>query len=132
MNPRVQEHREQMERFRQMKAYYASIRRPWLEWVTFLWALAAATLYAGACLRWWLPGRGIPVFLCYGAAVILFIGIDSIFAPAHDPVRMPLGGFNPSRMYEKFVMQERAWQLIVVLLIPATARLIAAFQFHPQ
>src|SRR4051812_34268900 len=122
MSPSAQKHREEMERFRQTKAYYASIRRPAVEWTTFIVALAAAILAGGRLLGWWL-GPGGWVFGAYVVALIAFVGLDSIFAPAHDPVRMPLGGFNPSRMYEKFVMQERAWQLVLVLMIPATARL---------
>ena len=121
-----------MEQYRQSKAYYASIRRPWLERVTFTLALLASI--AVSLRRFGIgitdyehEGQWLTVFYC--VSLILFLGLDTIFAKAHHPVPMPLGGFNPSRIYEKFTMQGRAWQLLLVLMLPLTARFIVALRF---
>jgi hypothetical protein len=59
---------------------------------------------------------------------ITFTGADSWVARAWHPIPNPLGGVNPGRMYEKVAMQERAWQLLLVLMLPITARLWVAFR----
>lgn len=128
----AEQHKAERELYRQTKAYYASIRRPWLERITFILALVASILVS---LRRF--GLGITDYerhgqwltLFYWVALILFAGLDSIFTKAHHPIPIPFGGLNPSRLYEKFAMQERAWQLLLVLMLPLTARLIAAIMF---
>lgn len=132
MSLRAEQHRAEKEQYRQTKAYYASIRRPMMERITFAFALAGSIASAGLILGLWLPGYGEWVTLFYIVSFIAFIGLDSIFAQAHHPVPLPLGGFNPSRIYEKFSMQERAWQILVVLMLPLTARLISAIRFATQ
>jgi hypothetical protein len=128
----ARQHRAELERYREIKAYYSSIRRPAIERITFAFALAASITSAGRILGWWLIGYGQWIALFYILSFIAFVGLDSIFAPARHPVPLPLGGFNPSRIYEKFSMQERAWQILVVIMLPVTARLIAAFTFTAQ
>lgn len=128
----AEQHKAERELYRQTKAYYAAVRRPWLEHITFTLALVASILVS---LRRF--GIGITDYehhgqwltLFYWVALILFVGLDSIFAKAHHPVPIPFGGLNPSRLYEKFAMQERAWQLLLVLMLPLTARLIVAIMF---
>jgi hypothetical protein len=129
MSRASEQHKAEMEQYRQIKAYYDSIRRPVLERITFALALVASIVAAGRILGLWLTGYGQWVAVFYGVSLIAFVGLDSVIAPAHHPVPLPLGGFNPSRIYEKFSVQERAWQILVVLMLPVTARLIAAFMF---
>ncbi len=132
MSLAAEQHKAEREQYRQTKAYYASIRRPGIERITFAFALAASITSAGRILGWWLLGYGQCVTLFYIISFIAFIGLDSIFAKALHPVPLPFGGFNPSRIYEKFAMQERAWQILVVLMLPVTARLISAIMFASQ
>jgi hypothetical protein len=126
MSRRAEQHRAELEAYRKTKEYYASIRRPGLERVTFGVALAAAIAAAGRILNLWLIGYGEWITVIYAIAFVSFVGLDSIFTRADHPVDLPLGGFNPSRIYEKFAMQERAWQVLVVLMLPLTARLVLA------
>lgn len=129
MSLRAQQHRAELELYRQTKAYYDSIRRPWLERITFSLALLASVLVS---LRRFGIGiinnehHGQWLIAFYWVSFVLFIGLDSIFAKARHPVPIPFGGFNPSRIYEKFATQERGWQLFLVLMLPLLARLIAA------
>lgn len=132
MSLAAEQHKAEMEQYRQTKAYYASIRRPTIEKITFAFALAASIMSAVRILGWWLIGYGQWVTLFYIVSFIAFIGLDSIFAKAHHHVPLPLGGFNPSRIYEKFAMQERAWQILVVLMLPLTARIISGIMFVSQ
>src|SRR5882757_5513594 len=128
----AEQHKAELELYRQTKAYYASIRRPWVERVTFTFALLASVAVS---LRRF--GIGITDYehhgqwltLAYWVALILFAGLDSFVAKAHHPVPIPFGGLNPSRLYEKFAMQERAWQILLVLMLPPAARLIVAIMF---
>jgi len=129
---RAEQHKVELEQYRQTKAYYASIRRPRLERITFAIALLASVTVSLRRL-----GIGITDYehhgqwltLFYWVALVLFVGLDSIWTKAHHPVPIPFGGFNPSRIFEKFAMQERAWQLLLVLILPLTARLIAAIVY---
>ena len=123
----AEQHRVELERYREAQAYYASIRRPALERITFAVALVASIASAGRILGWWLVGYGQWVVLFSIVSFLAFVGLDSIWAKASHPVPLPLGGFNPSRIYEKFSMQERAWQILLVLMLPVTARFVAAF-----
>ena len=132
MSLAAEQHKAEKEQYRQTKAYYASICRPTIERITFAFALAASIASAGRILGWWLLGYGQLLTLFYIVSFIAFIGLDTIFAKAHHPVPLPFGGFNPSRIYEKFAMQERAWQILVVLMLPVTARLISAIMFASQ
>ena len=132
MSLRAEQHKAELEDYRRAKAYYASIRRPRLERITFTLALVASI--AVSLCRFGIGltgdehyGEGITIFYC--VSLLLFVGLDSVFAPAHHPVPILFGGLNPSRLYEKFAMQERAWQLLLVLMLPLTARLIAAILF---
>src|SRR5687768_10091646 len=119
----VEQRKAEIAQFREIEACYAAIRRPWLERITFTIALLAAVAVS---LRRF--GIGITDYehhgqwltLFYWIAFVAFVGLDPIFAKAHHPVRMPLGGFNPIRMYEKFALQKRAWQLLLVLMLPLT------------
>ncbi len=126
----VQQKRAELEQYRRIKAYYASIRRPVFEWITFSIALAVSLVASGCIAGWWLDGFGQWLAVFYIVSFVAFVGLDSIFAPAHHPVPVPFGGFNPSRLYEKFAMQERAWQVLLVIMLPAAARLYAAFAFN--
>ncbi len=130
MNPHVAQHQAELEQYRKAKAYYASIRRPRLEGVTFSLALVASVAASIRIAGWGLVGYGEWLAIFYIVATVAFVGLDSIFAPAIHPVPLPLGGLNPSRLYEKFAMQERSWQLLLVLMLPAAARLYAAFTFN--
>lgn len=123
----AERHRAEIEVYRQSKAYYESIRRPARDGITFAIALTASVTIAGRTLGLWLMGSGQWVILFYFISLIVFVGLDSVFTRARHPVPLPLGGFNPSRIYEKFSMQERAWQLVLVLMLPVTARLVASF-----
>jgi hypothetical protein len=129
MSFRAEQHRLEKEQYRQTKAYYASIRRPRLERITFTLALLASIAVS---LRRFGIGitdyghQGQWLTALYWVSFILFVGFDSIFAKAHHPVPAPFGAFNLSRIYEKFAMQERAWQLLLVLMLPLTVRLIVA------
>jgi hypothetical protein len=121
-----------MEQYRQTRAYYASIRRPGLEWATFVLALLASS---SVCLRVFGVGfsndnhstQWLTAF--YWGSLIVFASLDSFLSKAHHPVPTPFGSLNPARIYEKFAMQERAWQLILVLMLPLTVRLVDAIVF---
>lgn len=132
MSLRAEQHRIEKEQYRQTKAYYALIRRPRLERITFALALLASILvslrrFGIGITDYEQQGQWLTAF--YWVSFVLFIGFDSVFAKAHHPVAAPFGAFNLSRIYEKFAMQERAWQLLVVLMLPLTARLIVAIMF---
>jgi hypothetical protein len=128
----AQQHRAEMEQYRQTRAYYASIRRPGLEWATFVLALLASS---SVCLRVFGVGfsndnhstQWLTAF--YWGSLIVFASLDSFLSKAHHPVPTPFGSLNPARIYEKFAMQERAWQLILVLMLPLTVRLVDAIVF---
>lgn len=131
MSPRVERHKAELEKYRLAKAYYALIRRPWLERTTFTRALLAALAVS---LRRFGIGiisyerEGSWMYLFYGVSLVLFLGFDSLLTKAHYSVPMPLGGFNPSRIFEKFTFQGRTWQLLLVLMLWPTARLIFALR----
>ena len=95
MSLAAREHRAEWERYREAQAYYASIRRPALERITFAVALVASIASAGRILGWWLVGYGQWVVLFSIVSFIAFVGPDSIWAKARHPVPLPLGGFNP-------------------------------------
>lgn len=132
MSFQAEQHKAELEQYRQTKAFYASIRRPWLERVTFAFALL--TSVAVSLRRF---GIGITDYehhgqwltVAYWITFLFFVGLDSIFTKAHHPVPIPFGNLNLSRIYEKFAMQERAWQLLIVLMLPVTARFIVALMF---
>jgi|GEM_PF-6603665 len=128
----AEQHRAELEQYRQIEAYYASIRQPWVERITFALALTAAVLVSLRRLGIGFTDyehHGQWLTLGYWVALILFAGLDSIFAKAHHPVPIIFGGFNPSRVYEKFATQGRAWQLLLVLMLPLAARLIVEVMF---
>ncbi len=132
MSRRAEQHRVEMAQYRQIKAYYASIRRPVLERATFFIALLASIAVSFRRLgivfvdyqheSQWLT-------LAFWISVILFAVFDLLFAKTPHPVPIAFGSFNPGRIYEKFAMQERMWQLLLVLMLPVTARLIATLHF---
>lgn len=120
------ERQAQLDQYRELKDYYTANRRPVVERITFLLALSAAILVS--LRRFGIGYFGLPneaewVVLFYWLSVILFAGLDSIFVQARHPVSLPLGGFNPSRIFEKFSMQGRLWQLAVILCLPPLARI---------
>ncbi len=132
MSPRTEQRKAELDLYRQTKAYYESLRSPWFERVTFAFALLAAVLVSLRRLGIGITdydhhGQWLTAF--YWVCFLIFVGWDSVFAKARHPMPIPLGGLNPSRVYEKFAVQERAWQLLLVLMLPITARLIAAIMF---
>jgi hypothetical protein len=132
----AERHKAEMELYRQTKAYYDAIRRPWLEWTTFVLALAGSVAVS---LRRF--GIGITDYehegqwltLYYWISLALFCVLDAAVARARHPLPISFGPLNPSRIYEKFATQERAWQLLLVLMLPVTARLVVAVMLaiHP-
>jgi len=121
-----------MELYRQTKAYYDSIRRPWLEWTTFILALIGSS--AVALRRFGVGLFGSPqeaewLLVYYWVSLLLFAVLDAVVAKARHPIPIPFGPLNPSRIYEKFAAQERAWQLLLVLMLPVIARLVVALMF---
>jgi hypothetical protein len=128
-HPNRRTFRADLEAYKRTRAYYQSIRRPGWEWVTFSVALLASILTGLRIAGVWLIGYGEPLVIGDIVALFAFVGFDSIFAKAHHPMPNPLGGFNPGRIYEKFAMQERAWQLLLVLMIPVVSRMIIALGF---
>ena len=132
MSLRTEQRDAERKLYRQTRDHYASMRRPWLERVTFALAVLAAVLVSLRRLGVGITdyehhGQWLTVF--YWIAFLLFVGLNSVFAKARHPVPALFGGLNPSRVYEKFAVQERAWQLLLVLMLPLTARLIVAIIF---
>jgi hypothetical protein len=73
-------------------------------------------------LRQWL-------FLFYWGSFLLFVSLDSFLTKVRHPVPILFGPLHPERIYEKFATQERAWQLLLVLMLPVTARLVGAITY---
>lgn len=122
-------HKAEKELYRQIQAYYTAIRRPWLEWTTFTLALLAASAlvlrrFGIGIINYHAEGEWLVAM--YWVCLFLFLCLDSIFTKARHPLPVPFGFASFGRIYEKFAMQGRAWQILLVLMLPVTARLIAA------
>ena len=132
MNPNIVQHRAEQALYRQTVAYYSSTRRPWLERITFTFALLSSILVSLRRLGLGFTdyeNHGQWLTLFYWVSLLLFLGLDTVFAKAHHQIQIPFGGLNPSRIFEKFVMQGRVWQLLLVLMLPVSARLLDAFLY---
>ncbi len=110
-------------------AYYAAIRRPRLERTTFALAatmslLVTAHMFGIGFVNYRVEGQWFAA--CWWICFALFTSLDTLLARARHP--MPAAAFFAffGRIYEKFAMQERAWQLLVVLMLPVTARFVIA------
>lgn len=127
------QHAEEAALYRQTKAYYAAIRRPWLERILFTLclavSLAAALTWFGISPAAW-PDYNDWLTVLYWVCLLLFVGADSLLAKASHPRPVPFGPFHLGRIYEKFAMQERSWQLLVILMLPLTGRLLFAIRLY--
>ena len=112
------------------KSYYDAIRSLWIERITFTFAMLAAIAMVLSKFRISLIAsqhynQSITIF--YWTSCILFFALDSIISKARHPIPAMFGPFNPARILEKFTMQGRAWQLVLVIVVPQAAHLIAVF-----
>lgn len=121
-------HRAEKELYRETMAYYAAIRRPRLEWTTFALAATMSILVTAHMFGIGLAdyqSEGSWVAAGWWICLALFTNLDTLLAKARHPMPAAFFAFF-GRIYEKFAMQERAWQLIVVLMLPITARFVIA------
>jgi len=121
-------HRAEKELYRETMAYYAAIRRPRLEWTTFALAatmsfLVTLHMFGVGFFNYRIEGEWLTA--AWWICLAPFTSLDTFLARARHPMPAAFFAFF-GRIYEKFAMQERAWQLLVVLMLPVTARFAIA------
>ena len=126
MSLRAEHYKAEIAHHQQIRAFYAAIRRPWLEIITFGLALLGSILvslrrFGIGITDYEHQGQWLTVY--YWVALLLFVSADSIFCRTRRPDGLSFGGFNP---LEKFAAQGRLWQIALVLMLPITARVIVA------
>jgi hypothetical protein len=122
-------HRAEKELFDETQRYYAAIRRPWLEWTTFVVAVDVAIVVALRIFGVRLTGHPAEGEWVTGArwvSLFLFACLDTMISRERHPLPAPAFFAYFGRIFEKFAMQGRTWQLLLVLMPPITARLIVA------
>lgn len=129
MSIRAEQHRAEIEEYRRVQEYYATTRQLWIESITFAFALIVSMVAALRRLGIVIMNHeyaGQWMVLGYWTAFFLFVALDSLLAKQRHPVPVLFGPLNPERIFEKFAAQGRIWQLVLVLMLPVTARFITA------
>lgn len=120
---------------RRLRAYYAATRWPALERTTFVLALLPAVLEALRSFDFSLTNRGSEgtwLLVIRWLTFVPFVVLDSFLITTRHPIPIRFGPYHPRRIYEKFLFQNRAWQLLLVLFLPITARLIGLLFYIPS